>query len=260
MQNATGVGKPVELSVVLPVLGKGICMEGMLKLLTIDIAVPYEIIVIGRKQELGVELIQRVCGKYSNLSWLEKDNQVGTLGALNQGVDAATGEYILVVCADTAGPVIAVNQMLDLAREGCTFVSGTRYAGGGRRLGGSLLLMTISRAVNGILHSVAGTSFTDCTTGLKLFRKDVFKQLSLVTKSSGWVIAFEMALKAQVAGLKVGEVATIEIDRLYGGDSTSHIASEFYEYVKWFLWAFAKLRDPSVQHSTIPIRSLRLMD
>ena len=103
------MSKPIELSVVLPVLGKGICMEGMLKLLTIDIAVPYEIIVIGRKQELGAELIQRVCAKYTNLRWLEKDNQVGTLGALQQGIDAANGEYILVVCADTAGPIIAVD-------------------------------------------------------------------------------------------------------------------------------------------------------
>jgi len=250
----------VELSIVLPVIGKGICLEGMLKLLTIDVAAAYELVIVASRQDIELGARERISARYPRVQWLEKTGHEGTLGALRQGIQAAGAEYILVVCADSAGPIIAINQMLKLAREGCAFVSGTRFAAGGRRLGGSYLEMSLSKLANRLLHSLAGSVFTDCTTGLKLFRKDIFEQLSLESKPEGWVIAFEMALKAQFNGLNVGEVANVAIDRLYGGDSTSHLDKEFFAYIKWFLWALSKLRDPQAKRSTMPVKCLRLME
>jgi len=43
---------------------------------------------------------------------------------------------ILIFAADEVGPVLAIEDMIALIREGCDFVSCTRYAHGGRRLGG----------------------------------------------------------------------------------------------------------------------------
>jgi hypothetical protein len=56
---------------------------------------------------------------------------------------------------------------------------------------------------------------------------------------------FELAIKAQLVGLQLGEVPIISIDRLYGGKSTFRIGSWVKEYFKWFLWGVVKLRSMS---------------
>jgi hypothetical protein len=263
MENTLEKSPGVELSIVLPVLGKGICLEGMLKMLTIEIAVPYEVLLICHRQELDPASLQRMCQEYPVIRCLEaqeKKQKPSTLVALQQGVRAASGQYVLIVCADTIGPIVAVNQMLELARDGYDFVSGTRYAGGGRRLGGSLIAITLSKLANHLLYSLSGCAFSDCTTGLKLFRKSAFAKLSLESNSEGWVVAFEMALKAQAAQLKIAEVANIAIDHLYGGDSTFHLPQEFFAYLKWFFWALINLPKTPVAHTSVPIRRIQIAD
>jgi len=249
-------GKTIELSIILPSLGEGVCLEGMLKLLTIDIEMPYEIVFACDIGELDHALKERVDRKYPMVKWLEKTRNECTLETLKRGVQAADGQYILVLCADTAGPDLPIANMMNLIKADCDFVSTTRYAGGGQRLGGAFFEVMLSRSANYILHHFAGSVFTDCTTGLKLFRKNVFGQLSLQAKSSGWVTAFEMALKAQTAGLKLGEVATISVDRLYGGSSTCELGSEFLEYIKWFIWGLTMLHNAPTKHLFMPIKQI----
>ena len=53
-----------------------------------------------------------------------------------------------------------------------------------------------------------------------MFRPELFEQLHLEARPIGWAVAFEMGIKAQLAGLKLGEVPIVSIDRLYGGKST----------------------------------------
>src|SRR5579883_144766 len=104
MQNQDDVNSDplVVLSIVLPVLGKGVCLEGMLKFLTLDIAVPYEIIVVCNPNDLEHSLLERISSKYEIVRWINKEDNATTRSALGQGVEEAAGQYILVVCADTA--------------------------------------------------------------------------------------------------------------------------------------------------------------
>src|ERR1041385_6269574 len=97
------------------------------------------------------------------------------------------------------------------------FVSCTRYAHGGRRLGGSLVGGILSRAANWLFFRVARSPFTDATTGCKMFRRSDFERFRLESRPIGWAFAFEMAIKAQHLGLKPGEVPLVSIDRLFGG-------------------------------------------
>ena len=60
----------------------------------------------------------------------------GVAGAITSGVQAASGERILIFAADEVGPVLAIEDMMRLMDDGSEFVSVTRYAHGGRRLGG----------------------------------------------------------------------------------------------------------------------------
>jgi dolichol-phosphate mannosyltransferase len=132
--------------------------------------------------------------------------------------------------------------MLQLIAEGCDFVSCTRYAHGGRRLGGSLIGQFLSRIANRLFHLISGCAFTDATTGIKLMRRSVYYALHLEARSVGWAVAFEMSMKAQLGGFKLGEVPIISIDRLYGGQSTFRVGPWTVEYLRWFWWGTKRLR------------------
>jgi dolichol-phosphate mannosyltransferase len=144
----------------------------------------------------------------------------------------------MIFAADEVGPVLAIEDMMALLREGCDFVSCTRYAYGGRRLGGSLVGGALSRLANFLFRVMTQTPFSDATTGIKLFRKDVFASLQLESRPVGWACALEMAIKAQWAGLRLGEVPIVSIDRLYGGKSTFRLLPWVREYGRLFLWGW----------------------
>ena len=128
--------------------------------------------------------------------------------------------------------MLAIEDMLWLMGHGCDFVSCTRYAHGGRRLGGSFIGGVLSRTANRLLHMFCGSKLSDATTGIKMFRKSVFDAMHLEAKPVGWAVTFEMALKAQLGGLKLGEVPIISIDRLYGGQSSFKLGPWFWEYLR----------------------------
>jgi hypothetical protein len=95
---------------------------------------------------------------------------------------------------------------------------------------------------NLLFHFVAGSVLTDCTTGVKMSRRSVFDMLNLEAKPVGWAVAFEMAIKVELAGLRLGEVPVISIDRLYGGTSTFRVGLWIREYSRWFFWGMRRLR------------------
>ena len=254
MDEATSA-RSITLTILLPLIGEGMSLRAMLKMLTLDISVPYEIIMVHDGSPKTTAMLSEISASCPQLKVVVNDQGKGTLSSMNAGVREASGRYILLVCADSVGPVLAINQMVELAEEGYDFISGTRYACGGRRLGGGVASQAFSQVANTVLHRLAGCAFTDATTGLKLFRKDVLTKLNLQTDTKGWVIAFEMALKAQAAGLKLGEVANISIDRICGGCSTAHLDQELGHYFSWFLWAFLNLKAcPAAQVQVQPLR------
>ena len=85
-----------------------------------------------------------------------------------------------------------------------------------------------------MFHALTGSVLTDSTTGIKMIRRSVFNELDLKAAPVGWAVAFEMAIKAQLAGLQLGEVPIVSIDRLYGGESTFRLGPWVLEYLKWF--------------------------
>jgi hypothetical protein len=93
---------------------------------------------------------------------------------------------------------------------------------------------------------------TDATTGIKLFRRSDFNRLTEGTSAVGWSIAFEMAINARLIGLKLGEVPTISIDRLFGGKSSFKLISWVIGYWGYFVMAIRKL--PRAEKSDVKVR------
>jgi len=237
----------VKLTILIPVRNEGVNIPVMLRVLEAVVEAPHEVLVVyDSPDDDTVPAVKAMQGKYPNVRLVENRLGLGVDNAIRAGVAASAGEYILIFAADEVGPVLAIEDMMTLLDDGCDLVSCTRYAHGGRRLGGSLVGGLLSRVGNRMLMLLSGSSFTDSTTGIKMFRKSIFDKIRLESKPVGWVVVFEIAIKAQAAGLKLGEVPIISIDRLYGGKSTFSVGPWLSEYLKWFIWAVRNLRGRSI--------------
>jgi hypothetical protein len=75
-----------------------------------------------------------------------------------------------------------------------------------------------------------------------MFRPELFDRMQLQARPIGWAVAFEMGIKVQLAGLKLGEVPIVSIDRLYGGKSTFVLGPWVAEYLRWFVWGLRQSR------------------
>jgi dolichol-phosphate mannosyltransferase len=230
------------LSVVVPVRNDAPSVEVMVPILNAVIGVPHEVLVVyDDPQDTCVPVIERLRERFPSLRGIHNEVARGLLPALRVGIAAARGHYVLIYAADEIGPVLAIERMLSLMDRGCEFVSATRYAGGGRRYGGSLLGHVLSLAGNTLFRLCSATALSDSTTGMKMFRRDVFHRLKLTGIGGGWSCAFEMSIRAQLLGLKLGEVPIVSIDRLFGGESTFQPIPWIVAYSKVFLWGAAQM-------------------
>ena len=244
-----------ELSIVMPVRNEGLNLRIMLKILSAVVDVSHEVlVVVDEKDDASVPVVESISAQYARLAVVHNTHGRGILNALRAGVHAAQGRYILIFAADEVGPVLAIDDMIALMDGGCQFVSCTRYAYGGRRLGGSWIGGILSRSANRIFRHLSGCRLTDATTGIKMFTREVFDGLQLEARPVGWAVAFEMAIKAQLAGLRLGEVPIVSIDRLYGGKSTFHLGPWTVEYLRWFLWGLLALRRRHVRPGEVAVR------
>jgi dolichol-phosphate mannosyltransferase len=232
----------VVLSVLLPVRNETMNLRVMLRILRAVLTMPHEIIVIfDSESDTSIAVVDEVRQTYLQVRPLLNKRGRGVAGAISSGVEAARGDRVLIFAADEVGPVLAIEDMMSLMDEGAEFVSVTRYAHGGRRLGGSIVGHFLSRTANRLLGVFSGMGLTDATTGIKMFRRDDFPRLTNGTSSVGWSIAFEMSVNAQLHGLKLGEVPTISIDRLFGGKSSFQLVPWVVGYLGFFTTALRKL-------------------
>ncbi|HVH44652.1 MAG TPA: glycosyltransferase [Labilithrix sp.] len=243
-----------SLAIVLPVLNEGINLRIMLKILRATVDVPHEVLVVcDSPDDDSIPVVEHMQRDYEHVRVVHNTLGRGVINAIRAGVAAANSDVILIFAADEVGPVLAIDDMLELIREGNDFVSCTRYAHGGRRLGGSVIGGVMSRTANRLFSRIAGSALSDATTGIKMFRKSLFDELALESKPVGWAVAFEMSIKAQLRGLRLAEVPIVSIDRLYGGKSTFKLGPWTVEYLKWFVWGASRMHRAPKQTPAVRI-------
>jgi dolichol-phosphate mannosyltransferase len=239
-----------KLSVLMPVRNEGDNIKIMVKALHAVIEVHHELLfVYDHPDDDCIQAVHELEDRYSNIRLIHNQIGIGAANAIKVGVSASKGDYILIFAVDELGPVLAIDDMLHLMDQDCDLVSCTRYAHGGRRLGGSQIGHMLSWIANKLFFYIFKSALSDCTTGIKMFRKSLFDKINFESGSAGWTFVFEMSIKAQLQGFKLGEVPIISIDRLYGGESTFKLVPWFTEYLKWFAWGVKILKLPKEQKS-----------
>ena len=233
-----------KLSIILPVHNEKESLPIMVRLLNSSIKFETEILIIyDNKNDNSVPEAKKLEKEFSNVRVIHNDIHTGVRFAIEKGVKEAKYEIILITAVDEIFPVISVDNMIKLiVNENYDFISGTRYTKGGLRLGGSLLASILSRLANKLFVLFTNFPMSDCTTGIKMMKKEVWNNISFESKPIGWVFAFELTIKVYLNNFKIEEVPMKCVDRLFGGSSTFKPLPWIKEYLRWFFWGIKRVR------------------
>jgi len=245
----------VKLSVIMPVRNEGVNLKIMLQILNAIVEVPHEVLIVyDNLDDDSIPVAKELQKKYAGIRPVHNKRGSGVINAVISGAEAAKGKYVLILAADDIGPIFGVEDMIILMEKGCDLVSATRYARGGHEMGGFFMGRILSRLANKLFYLFSGAALTDSTVGIKMFRPSLLQRIKLQAKPVGWAFAFELSMKAQLSGLKLGEVPVVSINRFYGGKSSFKLGSWVMEYTKWFLWGTWKVYSKGKWRRGIAVR------
>ncbi len=197
--------QPVELTVVMPCLNEAetlaVCVDKALAALA-ENHIAGEVIVADNGSTDGSQAIATEHGARVVPVPLR-----GYGAALNAGIQAARGKYVLMADADDSYEFAHIPRFLTELRGGADLVMGNRFRGGIgpkampvlHRYLGNPVLSFLGRA---LFHAPIG----DFHCGIRAFSKDAYERLAL--RTTGMEFASEMVVKSSLLGQKMTEVPT----------------------------------------------------
>jgi glycosyltransferase involved in cell wall biosynthesis len=230
------VTEPPRLSVVVPVYNEGRNIEAVLRAFERTVAAPHEVLVVyDFDEDTTVPVVAALQGELGNVRLHRNDLGRGVLNALKAGIAAARAPLVLVMMADGSDDPAAVDPMLRLAEGGADVVAGSRYARGGRQLGGPLLKRAMSRLAGLSLYWLRALPIHDATNNYRLYRRS-FLDATTIESDGGFELAIELTVKAHIAGRRLAEVPTTWRDRT-AGESRFRLRAWLPRYLRWYMLA-----------------------
>jgi glycosyltransferase involved in cell wall biosynthesis len=143
-----------------------------------------------------------------------KQGRNGMGFALCEGTLKASGKYVVWVMGDRSDKLETIGEIVRMLDGGYDMVIASRYMFGGSR--GEL---GVDKAMYGSVYSrLASWVFRipvhDITNAFRGFRKDIMTRVSL--ESGDFAISPEFAIKAHLAGFRLGQVPTTYFNRRAG--------------------------------------------
>ncbi|MFO0966708.1 MAG: glycosyltransferase [Gemmataceae bacterium] len=196
---------PIELSVVMPCLNEartvGVCVDKARQ--TLDrLGVAGEVVIADNGSNDGSQAIAREHG-----ARVVDVTEKGYGSALQGGIAAARGTYVIMGDADDSYDFTQLAPFLERLRQGDDLVMGNRFKGGIKPGAMPWLHRYVGNPIlSGILNLFFRTPIKDAHCGLRGFRKDAYQKLDL--RTPGMEFASEMVVKAALAKQRMSEVPT----------------------------------------------------
>jgi len=180
-------------------------------------AVPYEIEIIcvdDCSQDGTKEILQELQRQYSQLQVLTHAHNLGKGAALRDGIQKASGDFVIIQDADLEYDPADYSALLDPLMQGkADVVYGSRFLGGRPHRVlyfwhsvGNKLLTLLSNCLTNI-------NLTDVETGYKAFRREVIQSIPLVEQRFGFEP--EITVKIAKRRLRIYEVGISYFGRTY---------------------------------------------
>lgn len=130
--------------------------------------------------------------------------------------------YLIELDADGSHPPETLPRMLAVARTGVGLVIGSRWARGGAVRNWPMHRRLLSQGANAYARVALGLGVRDATAGYRVFRRETLEAIALDSVSShGYCFQIDLTLRADAAGIEIGEVPITFVERAYGESKMS---------------------------------------
>jgi len=196
----------------------------------------YEIVIIddGCPQNSG-KLAREVAKKFTNIKIFFHKKNLGYGAALKTGLKKCKNDWVFMIDGDAEYDVNDLFRLLKVSKN-CDLVITYRY-----KKKYSTNRIIISWVYNAILRLIFKIKFRDISTGSRFVSRKLVNNIKL--KSNSTFIGAELAIKAGLAGYKVGEVGIHTFPRTFSTGSTvtmKNILWTLKDMISLFMKIFAK--------------------
>ncbi len=198
----------MKLSVVIPVMNEDDNIKPLIEEIRQALKdIDYEVIFVDDgSSDKTVEKIKEYADEKTKLIVFNRN--FGQTIAMAAGIDAAQGELIAMLDGDLQNDPSDIPMMIEkLEKEGWDVVAGRRV----HRQDGFLLRKVPSKIANWLIRKLTGVYISDYGCTLKLFKKDVAKNLNLYGELHRFI-----PVLAKLYGAKITEVNVQHHPRIHG--------------------------------------------
>jgi Glycosyl transferase family 2 len=170
--------------------------------------------------------------------------------ALRAGFEAATLDVIVMMDADGSMDLREIDAFVALIDLGYDLVKGSRVICGGGSHDLTMIRSLGNKALCWLGNQLFRTSWTDLCYGFIVMRRSCIPQLALT--GTGFEIETEILARAALANLRMAELPSIEMPRLYG-DSHLNARRDGIRVLRTMLGAWCTPRARRVASNLRPL-------
>jgi glycosyltransferase involved in cell wall biosynthesis len=170
--------------------------------------VPFELVLVANSDRDAPDttpaIVEKFAATLDNVVTVRKEKE-GAMGwDMRSGLEAGTGEYLIVIDGDAQNPVEDVLRMYrEMVQSGADLMKGRRT----NRLDG-LYRRVISWVYNALFVLLFGTrGLWDVNGKPKGLKRSAYEQMELT--SDDWFVDAEMVLAARRAGMRIAEMPVV---------------------------------------------------
>ncbi len=197
-----------ELSVVVPMMNEEDNVKPLFKAIREALkGIDYELILVDDgSTDKTVEMLKSEADERTKVVVFKRN--YGQTTAMSAGIDMAEGELIATIDGDLQNDPSDIPMMMKILKEGDWDVVAGRRA---KRQDGMVLRKIPSKIANGLIRKLTGVYVHDYGCTLKLFKKDVAKNLELYGELHRFI-----PVLASLNGAKITEVNVKHHPRVHG--------------------------------------------
>lgn len=171
----------------------------------------YELILVDDGSSDGTRrLMDEAARKHSSVRVLALPENRGKGRALATGVQAATGDEILVTDADLSTPIEELDKLQTALNSGAGIAIASRALRGSRvEVSQPIYRVLMGKGFNLIVQAVLLPGIWDTQCGFKLFRGDVAHRVFAALITDGFGYDPEVLYRARKQGVKIVEVPVV---------------------------------------------------
>jgi dolichol-phosphate mannosyltransferase len=194
--------------------------------------------------EAPVKMVRHLAATRPWLRMLDNSDAPGVAGALRTGFRAIRQGPALVTMPAADDDLSVVPRLRALYAQGYQIVCPSRFAAGGRQIGGSAAKQVALRTLARTLKLLTGFPIHDLNNNFRLYDAHLVNELR-IESPGGAEVAFELAAKAFRRAVAIAEVPVTWTDRRSARGAPDG-GGWVRGYLRWYLYALRSGRPQSM--------------